>query len=405
VNLPTAPTRNHSLDALRASALLLGVVLHAALAYLPGGFPGWAVQDRSTHTLFGVLALVVHSFRLEIFFLLAGFFGRLLHQRLGGAGFAGNRLKRILLPFVAGWLLVFPLLAFDWIWGSMKGEPAALLRALQLGYLDALHQLGGLLGIGGWKPGFPLTHLWFLFYLLLVYGLFLTARQLAVWLPGRAERWRTGVDAGIRFLFGQLWGLPILAGATWLILLAMPRWEVTTPDKTFVPDLPALALYLFVFSLGWLLHRQADLLNAVRRRWAGSLVAALALTLPVLLLAGFQWTAPHPALRAGYLLLYGGMMWTWILASLGLFLRFCAADSRSWRYLADASYWVYIIHLPVVVALQVALSRTGLPCGLKFAVSAAVATLVSLVSYHLLVRSTPIGVLLNGRRHPLFRRA
>jgi glucans biosynthesis protein C len=102
VNPVSAPVRYHSLDALRASALLLGVLPHAALAYMPGDGIGWAVQDRNTNVLFGIFVLVVHSFRLEVFFLLAGFFGRLVYGRLGGAGFVRNRgLKFVAVAAVA----------------------------------------------------------------------------------------------------------------------------------------------------------------------------------------------------------------------------------------------------------------------------------------------------------------
>lgn len=121
---PATRERYHSLDALRAVALLLGIALHAGLAYIPGGGFGWAVQDRSTHSLFGVTVLIIHSFRLEIFFLIAGFFARLLVVRRGIAGFTLNRLTRVMVPFIAGWFLVFPGLAFAWIWGGMHGAPA-----------------------------------------------------------------------------------------------------------------------------------------------------------------------------------------------------------------------------------------------------------------------------------------
>src|SRR5512135_1326317 len=110
--------RFHSLDALRAVALLLGIVLHAALAYLPGQGIGWAIQDRSTHLVFSVSIIIVHSFRLGVFFLLAGFFAHLLYERRGFWGFVRNRVVRVLIPFIVGWFLVFPGLAFAWVWGS-----------------------------------------------------------------------------------------------------------------------------------------------------------------------------------------------------------------------------------------------------------------------------------------------
>ena len=83
----TAPAgeRLHALDALRGFALLCGVVLHAALAYLPG-FGAWALRDQSTSTTVGVTFFVIHMFRMPAFFVIAGFFARLLVERRGVRG-------------------------------------------------------------------------------------------------------------------------------------------------------------------------------------------------------------------------------------------------------------------------------------------------------------------------------
>jgi glucans biosynthesis protein C len=398
----TAPVeRNHSLDALRASALLLGVFLHAALAYLPGPGIGWAVQDRSTHVGFGIFVLVTHSFRLPVFFLLAGFFGRLVYLRLGASGFCRNRLKRIAVPFGLGWLLVSPLLVFGWVWGSMGGAAGAWPEAMVISYREVLRQLGRIIGWGGpAEPGFPLTHLWFLYYLLLIYAAFLAVRWVALRTGGKNVRGQAGADAAVRFLFGRGWGLVALTVVTGGVLCGMQRWGIDTPDKTFRPHLAALALYGLVFALGWLLHRQVTLFEIVRRRWRAYAVAALVSTLPVLALIGREAQSPPVEVRIAFQFLYALMMWTWMFACLGLFLRFCARPSGAWRYLADSSYWVYILHLPVVVVLQVALSSVALGSGVKFAITVCVATAFCLASYHLFVRSTPIGVLLNGRRVP-----
>lgn len=395
------PERNHSLDALRASALLLGVLLHAALAYLPGPGIGWAVQDRSTHVGFGIFVLVTHSFRLPVFFLLAGFFGRLMYCRLGAGGFWGNRLKRIAVPFGAGWLLVSPLLVFGWVWGSMGGAAGTWREALVVSYHEAGRQLGRLLGLGATaEPGFPLTHLWFLYYLLLVYAVFLAVRWLALRASGASERATAVADAMVRFFFGNAWGLLVLTAVAGAILCGMQRWGIDTPDKTFRPHLAALALYGFVFALGWLLHRQSALFEIVRHRWRTYAAIALVSTLPVLALIGREAQSPPTGVRVAFQFFYALMMWAWVFASLGAFLRFCARPSASWRYLADSSYWVYIVHLPVVVALQVALSPAALGSGTKFALTTVIATGFCLVTYHFFVRSTPVGVLLNGRRMP-----
>ena len=51
---------------------------------------------------------------------------------------------------------------------------------------------------------------------------------------------------------------------------------------------------------------------------------------------------------------------------LGLFLRFCHRSHAVLGMLADAAYWVYLAHLPLVGFVQVALVRAPLSLAVKF---------------------------------------
>ena len=52
--------RLHALDAVRAFALLLGVVFHAGFSFIPGMIPGiWAINDNSPSVAISVLLFVV----------------------------------------------------------------------------------------------------------------------------------------------------------------------------------------------------------------------------------------------------------------------------------------------------------------------------------------------------------
>ena len=118
-----AGNRLDFLDATRAFALLLGIVFHACMSFMPV-FMGWAVQDVSTSPLVGMFMAVSHAFRMETFFLLAGFFGHLTLRRKGVGEFARSRVFRIVVPFVVGWFLLRPLLVSGWIMGnaSLRGD-------------------------------------------------------------------------------------------------------------------------------------------------------------------------------------------------------------------------------------------------------------------------------------------
>ena len=101
--------RLHALDAVRAYALLLGVVLHGAAAFLEG-FPIPLWLDTPTDGA-PVIYYVIHMFRMSAFFLIAGFFARLLVERRGVTAFVKDRGKRVALPLVLFSIVVA-------IWGT-----------------------------------------------------------------------------------------------------------------------------------------------------------------------------------------------------------------------------------------------------------------------------------------------
>ena len=55
---PTPPDRLHGLDALRASALLLGVVLHLTMSFLPGAKYVWIVADADPGPPLGLVFIL-----------------------------------------------------------------------------------------------------------------------------------------------------------------------------------------------------------------------------------------------------------------------------------------------------------------------------------------------------------
>ncbi len=120
---PAAPKgidRRHDLDALRAFAMLLGIVLHAALTFVPDA---WAVQDERQSDWFGLAVSAIHGFRMPVFFLMSGFFTAMLWRRRGLNALIEHRLSRVLLPLLLGMVFVVP--ATCVIWGFVTPSPEA----------------------------------------------------------------------------------------------------------------------------------------------------------------------------------------------------------------------------------------------------------------------------------------
>ena len=109
---PPPDPRRHDLDALRAAAMLLGIVLHAGLSFTP--FP-WPVQDARQSDSYGLLFAAIHGFRMPVFFLLSGFFTAMLWRRRGLRSLLSHRLRRVFLPFLLGLCTIVP--AVNWISG------------------------------------------------------------------------------------------------------------------------------------------------------------------------------------------------------------------------------------------------------------------------------------------------
>jgi glucan biosynthesis protein C len=385
--------RLHALDAVRAIALLLGIVLHACMSFLPAmrdiGFP--VVDDSSSEAL-NALFLWIHMFRMPLFFLMAGYFARLMVQRRGVPAFARDRALRILRPLVLGWIAIVPLTG---------GILYAVARQEHKPLFHPNIPPGSLLQ-------FPLAHLWFLYVLLLVYLGFMALRWCGLRMlegSGRTRTFLRAVDASVYVLIAFPLGVFALAAPLAIALYHYEWWwasiGIPTPDYSLLPNPPALIGYGLAFTMGWLMQRQPGLMLTQARLWLVYLALGMALTAECVAIAGTSMAAiiADPAQRMIYALCYCAASWCWIFAMTGAAVRFLTREDPRVRYLADASYWMYLVHLPLVFAVQALVMHWPLHWSLKFVIVLGLALALPLLSYNYLVRHTWLGAMLNGRRH------
>ena len=246
--------RLHALDAVRAFALLAGIAFHATLSFLPSA-PGvslWIVMDTHRSVALSILFYVLHNFRLMTFFFIAGFFGRMSFHRMGVRAFLGDRLKRIAVPLIVGWIVLFPAIVAVSIWGALVMYPGKPLPPPPTASF----------------PAFPLTHLWFLYVLLWFYAAVLIVRGLVAVIDRRG-RLRAGLDALVRGAVRVHLAPLLLAAPACAALYLLPNWMmwfgIPTPDSSLVPNLPAVAGFGTAFAFGWLAQRDPGLLEIWRR--------------------------------------------------------------------------------------------------------------------------------------------
>jgi glucans biosynthesis protein C len=128
--------------------MLLGLLLHAACSYTT--FPmqdAWLFKDERTSHGADALLLTIHTFRMPVFMVLAGFFAALLADRRGVGGLILNRTQRVLIPFVVAFVLVMPLVKWAAFYAQSVGEGLAapvdegLRRALRSPFFSSLGHL------------------------------------------------------------------------------------------------------------------------------------------------------------------------------------------------------------------------------------------------------------------------
>jgi len=393
--------RYHSLDSLRALMMFLGILLHGMLSFTEMPVPFWPAHDDERSPVNDFFIFLVHAFRMQTFFFLAGFFGALLVERYGVGGMFRHRFLRIVIPFVLGLIFIQPTLQVFWIIGNVTsiGSPPVVLDT------SVSERLRDHFCSGRFIEYIHPYHMWFLYYLLYFFVAMIPLVYLGRCLA--ATRLGRGFDRIIQRLFVLPGKTVILALPTTLLLWPMMVWGMSDTPFGWKPLFHLLGYYFYFFLLGWLLWRHRDLLPSFRRRWVYALVIGQIVVLPIMLKLIFgvverliKKEGELPGFGYQLATNFAGALYTWLTLGglLGLF-QSCFSRERPWvRYLSDASYWCYLWHLTPIIALQIALSHAPLPGLLKFAIVIGVSMTLLLVTYEYCVRYTFIGGILNGRK-------
>lgn len=392
--MTTATLRLDYLDALRAFALILGVVFHAGLSFMPV-FIGWAVMDINTSPAMGIFSLISHSFRMPLFFLIAGLFTHMSLQKYGIRTLITSRALRLGVPFIGGWFLLKPLLVSGWVMGaqSMRGD-ASITAGLWQG-LNSLTELPA--GI------FTGTHLWFLYYLMLVTGITVVAITVLKRMPLLEKVLTAAGRAVMTWLCCSRVGFILLSLPVACCLWWMEHWGLDTPDKSLWPDLPLLLLYGGSFLMGWIFYQQDTLLcSFMQITWSkvGWLVACV---LGAVSLSGYEMVPGHPYyfwFKAGFVVCYAGMMWMLMALLMAGCKKLFSRPSAIIRYVSSRAYWLYLIHLPIVVWLQVAFAELPLHWLIKLGSITFITLAVSVVLYNLVVKRSWLRMVFAGAGKP-----
>ncbi len=373
--------RIHALDSLRAIMMLLGLVIHSAVTY--GSYEGyhWPIKDpESTGLLMDYTVLFIHAFRMPIFFVVAGFFGAMLFFERGHKKMLKNRIDRILYPFIVFIIILAPTIQFASSYSTTVFTNGAnpLMSALE-----------PFKALGSWLPD-STSHLWFLYYLLMI--------TVASYLLGLLFNHFKAFTDRTTLLLNWIITRPIVKIFVFslltigLLLIMDSTWVATSTDWT--PDFNTFIFYFFFYFIGWILFKSKHLLSTFMQfDWALTILAIVLFTTLFFFRSSFD--------DLQITIINSVTVWLFIFGITGLFMRYGSQHSHLMRYNSDASYWIYLLHLTFTMLLPAFIVHWDIPAFAKFIFVLAVTSVICLITYHYLVRSTFIGKFLNGRKYSI----
>ncbi|KOX45571.1 acyltransferase family protein [Streptomyces ardesiacus] len=344
------------LDNLRIALTVLVVVHHAAQPYGPADW--WYVEGQPRAGALATLSAVDGSFFMSLFFFVSAVLIPGSCERHGTRRFLRGRFVRLGIPVVVGALTIVPGLMYAYFTHYRGYPPMPFTRYFTDVYLGMGEEPAGWSG-PSW-PDLQFGHLWFVQNLLACTVVYVVLRRLGRPLRVRRGPGRAVAPPGHRALVALT---VLLAGATFLVRLRYPL-DAWVPVLDFLQVEPArVPQYAAFFGLGVVAGRQ-DWLERFDARVGLVWLAVGAAGVALLFLAGAdsRWFGPGGAdvPSAVWAVCESALCVSLCVGLLTLFREFVRGGARWSRELAASSYGVYIIHVPLVVAVQYALAGRGL---------------------------------------------
>lgn len=355
------PSRLFFIDHLRVFLIILVVLHHIAMVY--GGIQPFYYLEPPT----GLVAFLVpmifvlmnQAWFMGAFFLLAGYFTPGSFDRKGTGSFLKERLIRLGIPLIFFYFVLSPISGIGYF--LMSGDPAALTwQSFWEAYPD-------LVGLGP---------LWFVAMLLIFNFVYAGWRVLT--------KNRTTTVKGESSVPGYLKiGIFILALAvvSYLVRMVIPMGK----SVLNFPTLAYLPQYISFFVLGTIAYRRDWFRSLSGKMGVVGFVVAMVATLT---LFAFGFLSFLKALENGFPQIPPFGFGTWqsavytlwdstfavgmSLAAITFFRRFFNKESKMGSFLAQQSYAVYIIHIPIIIFLAYGLRGIELASLLKFGLAAVI---------------------------------
>ncbi|MEH6488452.1 acyltransferase family protein [Hyphomonas oceanitis] len=381
--------RESSWDYIRATLMLLGIPFHAAH---PVSYEGWSVRSDSHAMVFDALIIVVHQFRMEGFYIVAGYFAAMLLSRKPPVVWFKTRLVRLGLPLITCMILLnpFQMLATAIFEARQHGWDWNVVLANTIQYLSVLDFR--------W-----IRHLWFLI-VLLEFSFLLFALHKSGWIKpiqARMDRVLQGRTIKLRFVLIALYcAAAVTAICAELVLRRYESYPHIVQQMLSLTIVTEFIRFLPWFLIGYVFFRHRNALNAFRQ------VGQISLAILAILLSAFvaiELAAITGHFAKGYLtnlseLLLGPAVSVLCCAFIYKGFGKLHRHGRVVQYFVDASFTIYLFHQPVIMMAFVLFMQDITNPYLIFILLCASAMGVSMLADLLIRQSVTASYMFNGKR-------
>jgi surface polysaccharide O-acyltransferase-like enzyme len=334
------------IDNFRTFLVILVVLHHVALVY--GAFTPFYYVEPPFNLALLVFALFNQGWFMGALFLLSGYFTPASFDRKGPSSFLKDRLLRLGIPLVIFYFVLNPISSIGgWY---MPPELTGITTPL------TWQAYPYLIGMGV---------MWFV-AMLLIFDFGYVAWRLLT----RNQRSKpVSMSSRPGYLHIGIFIL-VLAMVSYLVRVVIPLGQ----SVAGFPTLAYLPQYLSFFILGTIAYRHNWFRTLPRSMgWVGFAVAVVAATVLFPLAFDGPFSGEGNWQSAAYALWDSTFAVGICLAAIVFFRRFLHMQGRLGRLLSRHSYTVYVIHIPIVVFLGVALRGIELAALPKFGIAAVIA--------------------------------
>ncbi|MCP3178143.1 acyltransferase family protein [Desulfuromonas sp. KJ2020] len=353
--------RYYYLDFARGILMSLGVVIHAAQVF---SLSPYHIKSKVTSIFYENIVFVIHSFRMQSFYIIAGFFSILLIEKIGLRKFLINRLKRLLLP------MLFCGICLNTVMNLFSNE------------YDG--NLNFVFNVNYWLGGAWISHLWFIANLLVYVAL------LSIIFFYKNIFNKLNLENKKINLFAIFILVPTASFLLVRIGWRLPDWPFG--EKFIIFNVSNIFYYFPYFALGIVFYKNKRLYQSIFKYYYLFLFVSITLLIIIISVKYIGTYGRVIEILLGILALSNSFF------IMSCFKKFFDSKSVIIKRLSDSSYTIYLLHQPIIVIVASYIVETKISNLFQF-LSIIVITWTSSFLIHIILieKLNVLSILLNGK--------